>query len=103
MDHSSIRHTLTSIALAAALCLATASRSAADERTRCQRRVEGAERHYRHEVQRHGKHSRQAEQAKAKLNARWNHCWLEAHAWYDPHRREWRTDRDWERSYDWDR
>jgi hypothetical protein len=65
--------------------------------------VESAEQHYRHEVHVHDKHSRQAEEAKAKLNELWTHCWQEGHAWYDPYHRQWRTERDWDRNYNWDR
>ena len=103
MNRSKIPHAISSFVLAAALCMTASTFSSADERTRCQHRVEGAEQHYRHEVHLHGKHSRQAEKAKAKLNELWTHCWREAHAWYDPYHRQWRTDRDWDRNYDWDR
>lgn len=91
------------LALLAALIVSQPIKASADERTRCRSRVEKAEDHYRHEAHEHGKRSRQAERAKAKLNAEWDRCWNSAHAWYDPHRHEWRTDRDWDHNYDWDR
>jgi hypothetical protein len=90
-------------AMAGTLLLGAPSKASADARSNCQHRVEKAEQHFRHEVREHGKHSRQAEDAKARLNAQWDRCWNESHAWYDPQRHEWRTDRDWDRNYDWDR
>ena len=94
--------TVTAFAVVAVLFAAAPSKASADERSNCQRRVDKAEQHYSHEAREHGKHSRQAEDAKARLNADWDRCWNETHAWYDPHRHEWRTDRDWDRNYDWD-
>jgi hypothetical protein len=104
MDHSRLGNTLAALALGTALILTTtpAARADRDYRTRCQQRVEKAQERYRHEVHDHGKHSRQAENARAKMNAEWDRCWTEAHGWYDPNRHEWRTDRDWDRNYDWD-
>ena len=86
----------------AAACMLAPSRAAADSRSQCQRRVENAQEHYRHEVHEHGRHSRQAENARARLNQTWDRCWSTSHAWYDPHRHEWRTERDWDHNYDWD-
>jgi hypothetical protein len=97
-----VSSTATAFLVAASLCAATVPKALADARSSCQRRVEKAEDHYRHEAHEHGKHSRQAERAKARLNQIWEHCWNESHGWYDPHRHEWRTDRDWDRDYDWD-
>lgn len=102
MDRLKFSSTAAAIVVAAALCAATVPRASADARSNCQHKTEKAEQHYRREVHEHGRHSRQAEDAKARLNAVWDRCWNEAHGWYDPHRREWRTDRDWDRNYDWD-
>ncbi|MBV9342478.1 MAG: hypothetical protein JO159_16525 [Acidobacteria bacterium] len=103
MSRFQIPSAILACAVATALCLSAPLKASADERSRCQHRVERAGEHYRHEARKHGKHSRSAERAKARLNAEWDHCWREAHGWYDPQRREWRTDRDWDRNYDWDR
>ena len=97
-----ISSVLTVGALAAATVVGVSSKAAADDRSDCQRRVEKAEDHYRKESHEHGKHSRQANNARAKLNETWDRCWSSTHAWYDPHRHEWRTDRDWDHNYDWD-
>ena len=102
MNYLKLSSTIAACALGITLIFAT-PKASANERTRCQHKVEKAEEHYRHEVHEHGKHSPKAEEAKAKLNATWDRCWDEAHAWYDPQRHDWRTDRDWDRNYDWDR
>jgi hypothetical protein len=90
------------LTVATALLIALPVKASADDRSRCQHRVEKAQEHYRHEAHEHGKRSRQARDARARLNAEWDRCWNEAHGWYDPQRHEWRTDRDWDRNYDWD-
>jgi hypothetical protein len=104
MNHSELRTTLAALALGAALGIQTMPQAHAgdDARGRCRNRVEKAEDHYRHEIGEHGKNSRQAEHARAKLSAAWDRCYTEAHGWYDPNRHEWRTERDWDRNYDWD-
>ena len=104
MKHSSLRSALIGFAIGGALIFSQAQKSFADDhgRSRCQQKVEKAEDHYRHEAREHGRHSRQAEEARAKLNNEWDRCWNETHAWYDPHRHEWRNDRDWDHNYDWD-
>ena len=102
MTKRRISSVLTIAALAAATVVSMPPRAAADERSDCQRRVEKAQEHYRKEAHEHGKRSRQAENARAKLNEAWDRCWSQAHSWYDPQRHEWRTDRDWDHNYDWD-
>jgi hypothetical protein len=103
MKPNKIGSAVAALVLGGALTVATAPRASADEgRTRCQRNVEKAQEHYRHEAREHGKHSRQAQEARAKLNSEWDRCWSESRGWYDPHHHEWRTDRDWDRNYDWD-
>jgi hypothetical protein len=104
MNHSKLWTTLGALALGTALSIATVPKAHADDdaRSRCQNRVEKAHDHYRHEVHEHGKQSRQAEDARAKLTAEWQRCYSEAHGWYDPNNHQWRADRDWDRNYDWD-
>ena len=105
MKNLRIGNALAALALGGALVLAAAPKAHADDhdgRARCQSRTERASDHYRQEVREHGRHSRQAESARAKLNAVWDRCYSEARGWYDPNRHEWRNDRDWDRNYDWD-
>jgi len=103
MNRLKVSDTIAAVALGAALLFTNLPKASADQRSRCQHKVEKAQEHYQHERHEHGKHSPQAEEAKAKLNETWDRCWNEAHGWYDPQRHEWRTDRDWDRNYDWDR
>ena len=49
MNCLKIQHAITSFVLVAGLCLTASTLSSADERTRCQSRVQNAEQHYRHE------------------------------------------------------
>ena len=103
MERGKFLSAVAALAVAAALLLTLPVKASADDRARCQNRVERAQDHYRHEVHEHGRRSRQADDARAKMNAAWERCWSESRGWYDPHRHEWRTDRDWDRNYDWDR
>jgi hypothetical protein len=102
MNRLKLSSTVAAVAVAGAMLAAAPSKASADSRSNCQHRVEKAQQRYRHEAHEHGRHSRQAEEAKARLNNTWDRCWNEAHAWYDPNRHEWRTDPDWDRNYDWD-
>ncbi|HJT72343.1 MAG TPA: hypothetical protein VJ731_19240 [Terriglobales bacterium] len=103
MKHVRLGTTLAAFVLGATLTLATSPKAHADDaRSKCEKRVDKAHEHYRHEIAEHGRHSQQADDAKAKLESEWDRCYTEAHGWYDPNHREWRTDRDWDRSYDWD-
>ena len=103
MERGKFLSSTAALTVAAALLLTLPVKVSADDRSRCQHRVENAQEHYRHEVHEHGKHSRQADDARAKLNAEWDRCWDQARVWYDPQRHQWRTDHDWDRNYDWDR
>jgi len=101
-----LSHALASLALGGALVdVATPAVRADDDRgrKRCQQQTERAQQKYQEEAREHGRHSRQAENASARLNSVWDHCYNEVHAWYDPHSQHWRNDRDWDRNYDWDR
>ena len=68
MNTLKISSALTIAALAAATFVAVPSKASADDRSSCQRRVEKAQEHYRKESHEHGKHSHQADNARAKLN-----------------------------------
>ena len=99
-----IANIFASFALGTALVLVASPAMRADDhgRDRCQKAVEKAQDKYRHEAREHGRHSEQAQSARARLNETWDRCYSETRAWYDPHNRQWRNDRDWDRSYDWD-
>ena len=105
MKNFKLSHALASLALGATLVVATTPMARADDhgRSRCQRATERAQQKYHEEAREHGRHSPQAESARARLNSTWDRCYSETHAWYDPHTQQWRSDRDWDRNYDWDR
>jgi hypothetical protein len=105
MKSLNLRHTTALLALGGSLLFVGAPAVRAEEhgRDRCQRDTEKAESKYREEVREHGRRSRQADDARARLNQVFDRCYSESSGWYDPHRREWRSDRDWDRNYDWDR
>jgi hypothetical protein len=106
MSGLKLSHALASLALGAALVAVTTPAVRADDnrgRNRCQQQTERAQQKYQEEAREHGRHSPQAENARARLNSIWDRCYEEVHAWYDPHSQHWRNDRDWDRNYDWDR
>ena len=105
MKNSKFTAAVGALVVGAALLLTAVPKAAADNdraRNRCQQRTEKAEQHYRQEVREHGRNSRQAESAKAKLNGTWDRCYTSARGWYDPQSHEWRSDRDWDHNYNWD-
>lgn len=106
MKQFKLSHALASLALGATLVVATMPVARADDdqnRSHCQRATEKAQHRYQQEVREHGRHSPQADHARATLNSTWDRCYTQTHAWYDPHTSQWRTDRDWDRNYNWDR
>ena len=108
MRRLKLSHALALLALGAALVAATTPAARADDdhdhgRSRCQQKTEHAQQKYQEEAREHGRHSPQAESARARVNATWDRCYNEVHAWHDPHSQQWRNDRDWDRNYDWDR
>jgi hypothetical protein len=106
MKQFKLSHALASLALGASLVVATMPAARADDdhgRSRCQRATEKAQQRYQQEAREHGRHSPQADKARANLNSIWGRCYNQTHAWYDPHTSQWRTDRDWDHNYDWDR
>jgi len=76
--------------------------SQADERGKCQKRIERAENRLYDAVRRHGPASRQANDKRRALNAERERCWNLHRAWWGVRDRQWHTERDWDR-YDNDR
>ena len=88
--------------LTAALLLTAAPRAHAEDIDRCQRRVAHAEHELHEAIERHGRHSRQADHERRELHAVRERCWREQHRWWDEHEHRWRTERDWD-EHDHDR
>jgi hypothetical protein len=76
-------------------------RSHADDRAKCQQRIERAEARLHEAVSRYGPVSRQANDRRRDLNAERERCWNRYHAWWGPRDRQWHNERDWDR-YDRD-
>ncbi|HET7893707.1 MAG TPA: hypothetical protein VFL34_19410 [Candidatus Sulfotelmatobacter sp.] len=88
--------------LTAALLFSAVPRLHAEDMDRCQRRVEHAEHELHEAIERHGRHSRQADHERRELHEARERCWREQHRWWDEHEHRWRTDRDWD-EHDHDR
>jgi hypothetical protein len=85
-------------AVACALLLFSASvpRAYADDREKCEHRIEKAEARLDHEIREHGEHSSQARERRRDLNAERDRCWNEYHGWWDGRTHEWHEHRDWD-------
>jgi hypothetical protein len=96
------RALLVAAVLSVLLFFAAVPRAHADNRARCQQRIEKAEARFYEAVRRHGEHSRQAIDRRHDLNAERERCWREHHAWWDAHEHRWHNERDWDHDRDHD-
>ena len=87
--------------LSVLLLFAAAPPSHADDRERCQQRIERAEARLYEAIRKHGEYSHQANDRRRDLNAGRERCWREHHAWWDGHEHQWHDDRDWDRDHDY--
>jgi len=46
-------------------------------------------------MEKHGRHSRQANHERRELNKARAHCWHERHEWWEEHARRWHKEHDW--------
>jgi len=76
------------------LFVATPSLRAEDEHEHCRHRIEKAQARLDHAIERHGEHSRQAEEKRRDLHEERERCWNRYHGWWDGQR--WHTERDWD-------
>jgi hypothetical protein len=82
---------------AAMICLAAAPAAHADDRSKCQHKIEKAEAKLDDAVRKHGPRSRQAEDRRRDLNNERERCWGAYHSWYDGHEHRWHSEHDWDR------
>ena len=102
-DYTRVGKTLVAAATLSVLALFVAvPRSHADDRAKCQQRIERAEARLHEAVSRYGPVSRQANDRRRDLNAERERCWKLHQAWWGARDHQWHTDRDWDR-YDQDR
>ena len=88
--------------LAGALVFVAVPRVNAESVERCQRRIQHAEHDLHEAIERHGRHSPQADHERRELHAARERCWREHHRWWDEHERRWREEHDWD-DHDHDR
>ena len=86
---------LAGAALAGFLLFTGAPRLRADDDA-CQRRIARADHHLHEAIERHGRESRQADNARHELHQAREYCWNRAHRWWDEHEHRWHSDRDWD-------
>ena len=93
---NTVRDSLLSlIILAAVLLCSTVPLLQAETLNRCQRRVVHAEHELHEAIDKHGRHSRQANHERGELHNARERCWRERHEWWDEHEHRWHKDRDW--------
>jgi hypothetical protein len=75
----------------------------AEDDDRCRRRIEHAEHELHEAIEKHGRHSRQADHERRELHEARERCWNEQHRWWDEHEHRWHQEHDWdERDHDRD-
>jgi hypothetical protein len=68
----------------------------ADDRAKCQHKIESAESKLDQAIRKHGERSHQAEDRRRDLNAERERCWNAYHGWWDGHEHRWHDARDWD-------
>ncbi len=102
MNNTRFGRTAVAAALLGVLLLfAAVPPSHADDRERCQQRIEKAEARLDEAIRKHGEYSHQANDRRRDLNAERERCWHEHHSWWDAHEHQWHNDRDWDRDHDY--
>ena len=86
---------LSGAVLTAALLFAAVPRLQAEDYERCQRRVAHADHELHEAIERHGRHSVQADRKRHDLHEARERCWNRYHRWWDEDEHRWHTDRDW--------
>jgi len=87
---------LSAAVLTAALLFTSVPRLHADEHyERCQRRIAHADHELHEAIEKHGRHSPQADHKRNELREARERCWSEYHRWWDEDEHRWHTERDW--------
>ena len=89
-------------ALTAALLFTAVPPLQAENYEHCQRRIVHADHELHLAIERHGRHSPQADRKRVELHAARERCWSENHRWWDADAHRWHTERDWD-EHDHDR
>jgi len=86
---------LPAIALAATLFFTATPRLHAETYDHCQRRIAHADHELHEAIERHGRHSPEADHKRHELREARERCWNENHRWWDEDEHRWHTERDW--------
>jgi hypothetical protein len=98
-----VKSLLPAAALTAALFFTAAPGLQAESYDHCQRRIIHADHELHEAIERHGRHSPEAEHKRNELHAARERCWNENHRWWDEDAHRWHTERDWDdRDHDHD-
>jgi hypothetical protein len=81
--------------LSVALFFTAVPRLHAEDYERCQRRIAHADHELHEAIERHGRHSIQAERKRHELHEARERCWGTYHRWWDEDEHRWHTERDW--------
>ena len=68
----------------------------ADDRAKCQHKIESAELKLDQAIRKHDERSHQAEDRRRDLNAERERCWNAYHGWWDGDEHRWHDARDWD-------
>jgi hypothetical protein len=91
-----VRKSLFSVVFAAVLVCAAVPRVQAEGIDQCERRIAHADHKLHEAIERHGRHSAQADHERRELHEARERCWRERHRWWDEHEHRWRTEHDWD-------
>ncbi len=75
---------------------ATPRLRADDPQEECQKRVAHAQHELQEAIERHGRHSRQADHERRELRAERERCWNRYHRWWDEREHRWHEEHDWD-------
>ena len=102
-DYTRFGKTLVAAAtLSVLLLFVVVPRSQADDRAKCQQRIERVEHKFWDACRTYGGNSDQAKYQWRQLKSAREYCWDKYHAWYGARDQQWHTERDWDR-YDQER
>jgi len=92
---TAIASVLSGTVLTAALLFTAVPRLHAEDYERCQRRIAHADHELHEAIEKHGRHSPQADHKRHELQEARERCWGEYHRWWDEDEHRWHTERDW--------
>ncbi len=90
-----VKSLLSGAVLTGALFFTAVPRLHAESYEHCQRRIVHADHELHEAIERHGRHSVQADRKRQVLREVRERCWSEYHRWWDEDEHRWHTERDW--------